>query len=118
MDDTQDKGARGTKEERPMIISRKEINHVIKAYAGRDTTRAEGRAPAVPARGATRADKVDLSERVRQMQRVQEIAKAAPDIRPDRVGPIKVALADGSYKVSAEDIAEKILGRSIVDELA
>lgn len=63
------------------------------------------------------SDKVNLSPQAAEMQKVKDIVKATPDVRPERVEQVKTALAAGEYQVSAEDVAEMIIGRSIADKL-
>ena len=55
-------------------------------------------------------DKVSLSKTSKEMQFAEEAVKSAPDIRPEKVNPIKQKLAEGTYKVDAEGIAERMLG--------
>jgi flagellar biosynthesis anti-sigma factor FlgM len=42
-------------------------------------------------------------------KRVFEILDATPEARKDKIAMLKKAITEGSYKVKAEDIAEKIL---------
>ena len=43
------------------------------------------------------------------MQVAKAAVAAAPDVREDRVAAIKAALANGTYSVSDEDLANKLL---------
>lgn len=52
--------------------------------------------------------KAELSDRAREMSRAKEVANSAPDVREDRVAALKRKIADGSYRVDADAIAEKM----------
>ena len=58
-------------------------------------------------------DKVSLSKTSKDMQFAEEAVKSAPDIRPEKVNPIKQKIAEGKYKVDAEGIAERMIGIEI-----
>ena len=53
-------------------------------------------------------DEVTLSAEGREMQAMLQKLKSVPDIRP-RAEEIKVAVQDGTYQVSARQIAQGIL---------
>ncbi|MCH7524131.1 MAG: flagellar biosynthesis anti-sigma factor FlgM [Bacteroidetes bacterium] len=59
--------------------------------------------------GASSAEKVLLSSKARDIARINEVVKASPDIRTERVERIKGEIANGTYSVDGKDIAEKIL---------
>lgn len=63
------------------------------------------------ATGASFKDKLNISSAGKDMQVAKEAVAAAPDIRMDRVNEIKNALANGTYNVSGEDFADKLLER-------
>lgn len=102
-----------------MIISRSEIQHVLTSQAGSSKGLEAGRSrlAAGEGRNARRADGVDLSAQARDIQKLTELVGQLPDVRMDRVGPIAQALEAGTYRVSDEEVAEKILGRSVVDHI-
>ena len=52
---------------------------------------------------------VELSQRAQDMKKAKEIAKAAPDIREDKVAALQKQIDEGKYKVSAKDIADKMV---------
>lgn len=101
-----------------MIISRSEINHVLCAYSRQAAKVSTPCAAAAGAAGSKRADAVDLSARAREIGRLRDAIASLPDVRPDRMAPVARAVAAGTYHVSDDEIAEKMLGRSIVDGLA
>lgn len=97
-----------------MKISHGQIQSVIKAYArpaGRNSIRDKKGPP------AAREDQLVLSRVSREMRLAMETVARWPEIREDKVKEIQTALATGNYEVSGEQIAEKILGRALVDKL-
>jgi flagellar biosynthesis anti-sigma factor FlgM len=58
------------------------------------------------------AARVELSARSREMNAALEAAKAAPDVRTDKVNDAKQRIAQGTYTVNAEVVARRILDTS------
>ena len=56
------------------------------------------------------SDKLELSQIGKDMQVAKAAVKASPDVRQSRVDELKTALANGTYSVSNEDLAEKLAG--------
>ena len=54
-------------------------------------------------------DQVQISSMGLNIQAAKAAVKSADDIRFDKVNPIKEAIANGTYNVSAESFAEKLL---------
>lgn len=57
----------------------------------------------------TTAEKVLLSPKAKDIAKINEIIKASPDIRTEKVERIKSEIATGTYSVDGKEIAEKIL---------
>ena len=53
---------------------------------------------------------IDISDRGRELARVQRAVQEASDVRTEKVEQIKKAIADGTYSVSADVLARKLLG--------
>ncbi|MCL6450626.1 MAG: flagellar biosynthesis anti-sigma factor FlgM, partial [Acetobacteraceae bacterium] len=62
-------------------------------------------------------DRVDISARAQEVQKLREAVARLPEVRRDRVERVARELGQGTYRVSPEEVAEKILGRSLVDRL-
>ncbi|WP_263352130.1 flagellar biosynthesis anti-sigma factor FlgM [Acidicapsa acidisoli] len=58
------------------------------------------------------ADKAQLSDLATQLAQ----STAAPDVRMDKVTSIQSALQAGTYQVSAEDVAQKIVTSMLAPE--
>ena len=55
------------------------------------------------------SDKVSLSSKSKDINLAKEAAAAVPDIRSDKVDPIKKQIAEGTYEVNAEKVAESLI---------
>jgi len=54
-------------------------------------------------------DSVTLSDRSREAQRLKDLVEKVPDVRSERVAELRKAVQDGTYRVSGDKIAEKLL---------
>ena len=54
-------------------------------------------------------DQVQISSMGLNIQAAKAAVKSAEDIRFDKVNPIKEAIANGTYNVSAESFADKLM---------
>ena len=63
-------------------------------------------------------EKVDLSTKAKEIQQAKvEVAKL-PDVREEKVQEIKSQVDKGTYNVSGEKIADKMVNESIIDIFA
>ena len=60
---------------------------------------------------AKKKKKYEVSKSGQDYQTAKTAIKASPDIREDKVSRIKDALATGTYNVSAQEIADKMVSR-------
>ncbi len=65
--------------------------------------------------GTTSGDRVEFSARSREMQKIYEVLRAAPDMRSDKVSEIRKQIEEGRYRVDSETLAEKIIKESLLD---
>ncbi len=98
-----------------MMISRTQIDQVLKIYQATKTSKPVSRDGSV-AQDA-RQDDVRLSFSRQDIEKVRQLAEAQPDIRRDRVEPLIRALESGEYSVDPESVADKMLGRLLADEI-
>ena len=56
-------------------------------------------------------DAFEISSMGRDMQTAKAAVAQAPDVREDVVAPIRTSIANGSYSVSGESFAEKLLAK-------
>lgn len=55
------------------------------------------------------SDSLEISQTGKDMQVAKAAVAAAPDVREDRINEIKAAIANGTYGVSDEKLADKLL---------
>jgi negative regulator of flagellin synthesis FlgM len=58
------------------------------------------------------SDSVEISDRSRELARARQAVDAAPDVRADKVAAIKKRIEDGTYSVSPELLARKLMENS------
>ena len=58
---------------------------------------------------ARRTDRVEISRAGMEFQIAQQAVHAAPDIREDKVQALKEQMQAGTYNISMDDLAEKLL---------
>jgi negative regulator of flagellin synthesis FlgM len=63
------------------------------------------------------SDRVELSVRGLQVQHLDQLIRSTPDVREARVEEIRNLIQSGTYNVRGEQIAEKIISGSLVDEV-
>ena len=59
--------------------------------------------------GATRSDHVEISEFGKVLQTAKQAVKNSRDIREDKVADIKARIDNGTYEVSGESFADKVI---------
>ena len=55
-------------------------------------------------------DSVSLSSTAKDFQKILDVVSGLPDIREDKVAQLTNQVQSGSYNISSNDIANKILG--------
>lgn len=61
------------------------------------------------------SEQIAISSKAKDIQKATEAVNTAPDIRVEKVDRIKNQIADGSYRVSSEKLAEKVLENIITE---
>lgn len=56
------------------------------------------------------------SEILKEIEMINKIVKAAPDIREDKIAAIKQAIKNGAYVVYSKKIAERMIRESLFDQ--
>ena len=75
---------------------------------------------AVPAGGENRgpdSDRVELSIRGLQIQHLEDLIRATPEVREAKVEAVRSAIQAGTYNVKGEQVAEKIIAGNLIDEV-
>jgi negative regulator of flagellin synthesis FlgM len=58
---------------------------------------------------SVRGENVSLSSQAKNLKQLEQTLDSYPEVDDNRIEQIKAALADGSYKVDAEKLAQKML---------
>lgn len=80
------------------------------AKNGRDVGRASGLESEL-------SERVAISGRAKETAKAKELAMSAPDTDEARIAKLKAAISDGSYKVSADAIADKLVDEHLFNSL-
>lgn len=98
-----------------MLISTNQVQNVLKVYNQQGKVKKVAKAEkTAPSMGA---DKMILSDESKLVQSVKQCLADTPEVRADKVAELKTAVKTGTYQVSGREIAEKMLGRTLVDRL-
>lgn len=63
------------------------------------------------------ADKVEISQIGKDYQVAKQAVSQAPDIREDRVNAIREQMASGTYNVTMDQVADKLIGNFFNDSI-
>ncbi len=99
-----------------MIISNNQIQNLLRIY-NKDAAISKNNAVAGVKGKNTAQDELALSGESRIKQRAFQAARQAPDIREDRVDNLREQISSGTYTVTDDEVAEKMIARAIVDRL-
>ncbi len=65
--------------------------------------------------GLSESDAVNISEKGKDVSEMTRTLKEMPEVRADKIADLKARIANGTYNVSAKDIAEKIINTALDD---
>lgn len=65
----------------------------------------------------TSVDRVELSEEAKTLQQTRQLLTNLPDVRSERVAELKPLIQRGVYNVSGREVAAKMLGQGLIDQL-
>ncbi|MBN2515999.1 MAG: flagellar biosynthesis anti-sigma factor FlgM [Deltaproteobacteria bacterium] len=63
-------------------------------------------------------EKVSLSAKGRDIQQARKAINNLPDVRTEKVEDLRNQIEQGTYHVNSEEIAEKMIGESLIDVIA
>lgn len=98
-----------------MIISGKQIQNAAKIYG--EQTKVSKTVKANKASLAQKPDEVILSSQAQEMGAIYQSIRSLPEVREDRVKELSSQIDSGTYNVSGQDIADKMIGRTLADQL-
>ncbi|ADG83632.1 flagellar biosynthesis anti-sigma factor FlgM [Thermincola potens] len=100
-----------------MIISDAQIKSLLQTYARQDARYSARKAKDEREKKAMVNDNSLVSDTARAFQMAKNLIKEMPDIREERLKGIQNQVMTGTYEISDDEIAEKMIGRSLVDKL-
>jgi len=100
-----------------MIISNNQILSLIQQYHKQDKAYEANRESGKDAKTALQADEARVSNDAKAFQMARDLIKDLPEIREDRLANVQRLVKKGTYEISDDEIAEKMIGRTLVDKL-
>ena len=68
-------------------------------------------------KNVAKTDTVNISDAAKEIQEVRKELDNIPDVRADKVEQLKNQIEDGTYEIKSEEIAEKMLKDSLLNDL-
>jgi len=96
--------------------TRNPISEVIQQYQANGQTRPESDKQAGVS--AAQGEKVNLSAEGKDIQQARKVIDNLPDVRTEKVEDLRNKIEQGTYHVSGDKIAEKMIGESLIDVIA
>ncbi len=97
-----------------MIISNKQVQNILQLERI-DSLKKKTAVDGINATG--KSDSLVLSGRAQELNFAKEQVLKSPEVRADKIRELKRKIEEGNYQVSGDEVATKIIGRSLVDEL-
>jgi negative regulator of flagellin synthesis FlgM len=91
-------------------IKSKTIQDRVKVGDTGSVAKSEGGAPST---GGT--EQIAISSKAKDIQKATAAVSTAPDIRTEKVERIKNEISQGNYRISSDDLAEKVLENIITE---
>jgi len=60
---------------------------------------------------------INVAKQASHMKEVVSVIKNTPDIRQQKVDEIKAKIANGTYNVSSEELADKLISSGLIDSI-
>ncbi len=69
-------------------------------------------------KNVAKTDTVNISDAAKEIQEVRKELDNIPDVRADKVEQLKNQIENGTYEIKSEEIAEKMLKDSLLNDLS
>ena len=101
-----------------MKISSQQVMATLQTHKFAEVTQSVGKKQqdASAAYGNSDTDSIYLSEQAQGLVKLQNALNEVPQTRQEKVQELKDQIQSGDYEVPAEDVAEKIISRAVVNE--
>lgn len=98
-----------------MIISNNQVQNILKTYSKQLNNNKVNQTESSKKVGKT--DNLAISSESKIKQKVMQAIKNTDEIRADKINELKEQVATGTYTISDDEVAEKMITRAIVDHL-
>lgn len=99
-----------------MIISNKQVQNILKIYNKDLRSNNYNKTESVKGTSLGK-DELALSGESRIKQKALQVARQADDFRQDRVDLLREQISSGTYTITDDEVADKMIARAIVDHL-
>lgn len=100
-----------------MIISNSQILSLIQQYRKQDKVYQANKESGANLKPAVPADEAKISKDAKAFQMAKDLIRDLPEVREDRLANVQRLVNKGTYEISDDEIAEKMIGRTLVDKL-
>jgi len=69
-----------------------------------------------PDKAAAKTDTVVISDAAKRIQEIRNQLDEIPDVREDKVAQLRNQIENGTYKINADKIAEKIIQEGLIND--
>ena len=90
---------------------------MIQQYQKIDSVKSEDEKPVGKGK-AIATERVDLSNKAKDIQKIKQVLEQTPEIREEKVQDLKHQIQTGNYTINPAKIADKMLGESLIDIMA
>lgn len=97
-----------------MIISKAQVQNLLQVYG---KNKSVNRLESAPAARSMKKDALAISDESRIKQKAMQAVKQADDVRMEKVEELRERISAGTYTLSEDQVAEKMIERAIVDRL-
>lgn len=97
-----------------MIISGKQVQSILKTYGKQFNNQVN---KPENTKKASKTDNLAISNESKIKHKIMQSLKNSEDVRTDIVKELREQIATGTYTVSDEEVAEKMITRAIVDHI-
>lgn len=100
-----------------MIISNTQIQSLVVQYLKQDAKFTPSKSEDSGKFSNRGTNRTAIAQDFHALSAAKELIRDLPDIREDRLARIQQQVKSGTYEVTDEEVAEKMIGRSLVDKL-
>lgn len=101
-----------------MKIEGKDPLHLLETYLlGKAKPQGGAQALTPNTDGQTTSDRVDISQNAAEYQKLSARVASTPEIRMELVADLKRKIESGNYDVNREQIAEKLIRSTLIDQI-